>query len=81
MIELEHPDYGYKVTVPDEAEELQEAILWVLNQSDGGHSLLDIAERAGVGFATIREAADRLAECGLLRESCICRHDAAGESG
>lgn len=42
------------------------ALLWVLNLSDGGHSLLDIAERAGMPFATVRRAADALEGCGLL---------------
>jgi aminopeptidase-like protein len=44
------------------------AMLWVLNLSDGEHSLLDIAERADVPFATIRQAAERLSGTGLLRE-------------
>ena len=26
MIELKHPDHGYRVTVPDEAVELQQAV-------------------------------------------------------
>jgi len=42
------------------------ARLWVLNLSDGGHSLLDIAERSGIPFSTISEAADLLCESGLL---------------
>ncbi len=42
------------------------ARLWVLNLSDGQHSLLDIAERAGIPFATISEAADLLRQNGLL---------------
>jgi aminopeptidase-like protein len=42
------------------------ALLWVLNQSDGRRSLLQIAERAGMPFADIRTAADRLQEHGLL---------------
>jgi aminopeptidase-like protein len=42
------------------------ALLWVLNQSDGSRSLLDIAERAQLPFATVRAAAERLAENGLL---------------
>lgn len=42
------------------------ALLWVLNQSDGGHTLLAIAERAGIPFAVIRRAADVLENCGLL---------------
>lgn len=44
------------------------ALLWTLNFSDGEHSLLDIAERSGMTFAAIREAADALLEVGLLRE-------------
>jgi aminopeptidase-like protein len=43
------------------------ALLWILNQSDGGHSLLDIAERAGMAFSTVRRAADALEGCGLLK--------------
>ncbi|HEX4633127.1 MAG TPA: DUF4910 domain-containing protein [Gemmatimonadales bacterium] len=42
------------------------ALLWVLNFSDGSHSLLDIAERAGMPFAQIRAAADALLAQGLL---------------
>jgi aminopeptidase-like protein len=42
------------------------AFLWILNLADGGHSLLDIAERADVRFDTIARAAERLAEHGLL---------------
>jgi aminopeptidase-like protein len=44
------------------------ALLWTLNFSDGEHSLLDIAERSGMSFAVIREAADALLEVDLLRE-------------
>jgi aminopeptidase-like protein len=42
------------------------ARLWVLNLSDGKHSLLDIAERSGILFSTISEAADLLCQKGLL---------------
>jgi aminopeptidase-like protein len=42
------------------------ARLWVLNLSDGEHSLLDIAERSGLPFAAITDAADLLCEAGLL---------------
>jgi aminopeptidase-like protein len=45
---------------------LQFAMLWVLNLSDGQHSLLDIARRANTSFAAIRAAADLLAQHGLL---------------
>ena len=47
-------------------KERQLALLWVLNLSDGEHSLLDVAERSGMPFARIREAADALLETGLL---------------
>jgi aminopeptidase-like protein len=42
------------------------ALLWVLNLSDGEHSLLDIAERAGLPFAVIQSAAELLEQHGLL---------------
>jgi aminopeptidase-like protein len=42
------------------------AMLWVLNLSDGGHTLLDIADRADLPFAVVREAADALHRHGLL---------------
>ena len=41
----------------------QLAMLWVMNQSDGTRSLLDIAERS---FPDVRRAADALATAGLL---------------
>jgi aminopeptidase-like protein len=42
------------------------ALLWVLNFSDGYHSLLDIAERADIAFSAIKDAADLLTQNGLL---------------
>jgi aminopeptidase-like protein len=42
------------------------AKLWVLNLADGDHTLLDMADRAGLSFATISRAADTLLEHGLL---------------
>ncbi len=50
------------------------AMLWVLNLADGKHGLLDIAERAGMPFRTIRTAAEQLLRAGLLAV-------ATGESG
>ena len=47
------------------------ALLWVLNLSDGRHSLLDIAERARVPFARVAGAARALLASGLLREVSI----------
>jgi aminopeptidase-like protein len=52
-----------------DAEERQMAMLWVLNQSDGDHSLLDVAERSGLPFALLAEVAATLEEAGLLREA------------
>lgn len=45
----------------------QLAILWVLNLSDGHHSLLDIANRANMPFSMIKKAADALIETDLLK--------------
>ena len=42
------------------------ALLWVLNFSDGSHSLLEIADRAQLRFTTIRAAAQALETAGLL---------------
>jgi aminopeptidase-like protein len=44
------------------------AMLWILNYSDGGHSLLDIAAKSELSFATLKHAAERLVEHGLLKE-------------
>jgi aminopeptidase-like protein len=52
----------------NERQPNQMAILWVLNYSDERHSLLDIAEKAGLPFEDIRFAADRLIKCKLLEE-------------
>lgn len=42
------------------------AMLWILNLSDGMHSLLDIAERANLPFAVIQRTAEILQYKGLL---------------
>jgi aminopeptidase-like protein len=42
------------------------ALLWVLNLSDGKHSLLDIAERANLSFASVEDAATALSRTDLL---------------
>lgn len=46
----------------------QMALLWVLNLSDGRHSLLDIAERSGIIFEEIHQAASALLKAGLLTD-------------
>lgn len=44
------------------------ALLWVLNLSDGQHSLLDIVERSGCAFETINRAAEVLLDHHLLKQ-------------
>ncbi len=44
------------------------SMLWVLNLSDGEHTLLDIADRTGLKFDLINAAADLLYREGLLSE-------------
>jgi aminopeptidase-like protein len=51
------------------AKASQMAMLWVLNQSDGRHSLLDIAERSKLPFSELRVAARALEDAGLLSEA------------
>ncbi len=45
----------------------QMALLWVLNLSDGNHSLLDIAQRSGYEMAKIKSAAEALQAHDLLK--------------
>jgi aminopeptidase-like protein len=56
----------YRPTGGDSIGEEINARLWVLNLSDGGHSLLDIADRSGISFSAISDAADLLYRNGLL---------------
>ena len=44
-----------------------QALLWLLNYSDGEHDLLEIAERSGIPFETLADAADRCVAERLLR--------------
>lgn len=52
-----------------EAAKKQLAMLWVLNLSDGRHSLLDIAEKADIPFRLIHATAEVLTNHGLLRDA------------
>jgi aminopeptidase-like protein len=56
---------GGAVATPDD----ERALLWVLNQSDGRSSLLDIADRSGLTYAVVARAAERLERAGLLATS------------
>lgn len=51
-----------------DTKQAQLAMLWVLNLSDGDHSLLDIAERSGLPFGAVVTAADALADAALIKE-------------
>ncbi len=45
------------------------AMLWLLNLSDGRHSLLDVSERSGQKMDSVIRAAETLCECGLISTS------------
>ena len=42
------------------------SLLWVLNLADGEHTLVDIAERSGLRYAQVLDAARTLVEHDLL---------------
>jgi aminopeptidase-like protein len=46
--------------------QLEAAMLWVMSFADGGHSLLDVATRAGLPFEAVHEAAQALEDAELL---------------
>ncbi|MFE3875615.1 DUF4910 domain-containing protein [Kitasatospora sp. NPDC059146] len=50
-----------------DAKQAQLAMLWVLSLADGGHGLLDVAERSGLPFDTVAAAADALRGAGLIK--------------
>ncbi len=50
-----------------DAKHYELALLWVLNLSDGEHSLLDIAERSDLPFQAVKDAAHALEKVNLLR--------------
>lgn len=52
----------------NDKEAVQMALLWVLNLSDSKNDLLNIAERSGLPFDRIAEAAMILRECDLLEK-------------
>jgi aminopeptidase-like protein len=60
--------FGLYESLPEENGRLllQRAVQWVLNFSDGSHSLLDISIRSGLKFKQICDAADRLEQVGLV---------------
>lgn len=61
----------YRNTGGSSPETDVQARLWVLNYSDGLHTLLDIAERSGLSFSTIHHAAEVLIDSGLLAAAAV----------
>jgi DNA-binding IclR family transcriptional regulator len=53
----------------------------MLNQSDGRHSLLQVARRSGMPLATLRRAAESLRQAGLLRVARATRRTGTSVSG
>ena len=47
------------------------AMLWILNFSDGNHTLLDISEKSGLEFDLIKKTADTLLQFNLLKEQLV----------
>jgi aminopeptidase-like protein len=56
----------YRSTGGESISDEIHARLWLLNLSDGEHSLLDIAERSGLPFQAIHNAAELLVQSELL---------------
>jgi aminopeptidase-like protein len=65
----------YRKTGGTDIPERESAMLWLLNQSDGRHSLLDIALRSGLGIHVLAATAGELESAGLLRKEL---HGGAG---
>lgn len=59
-----HVAVGARSDVP----QLTNAMLWVLNLSDGDHSVVDISRRADLPFDSVREAAELLERHDLLED-------------
>jgi len=55
-----------KIGGQSETKDFQMALLWILNLSDGEHSLKDISEQSCLGSSIIYAAKDALVDAGLL---------------
>lgn len=47
----------------------QMALLWVLNLSDGDHTILDIAKKSGIDFEIVQDVTKALIQTGLLKKA------------
>ena len=59
---------------------VEQALLWVLNYSDGEHALLDIADRSKLPFAVVRKAADLLVQHDLLEQLAEDRRERVNQA-
>ena len=55
-----------KIGARSDNKESQLALLWILNFSDGNHSLLDISEKSGLDFGLIHDMAELLLQHDLI---------------
>jgi len=69
------PQLGKRGLYDDLDAKARLALLWVLNLSDGGHSLLDITERAQLPFRDVLSASEILVGVGLLSRVSRGRED------
>ncbi len=58
----------YRDTGGSQIADRESAMLWLLNQSDGAHTLLDIAQRSGIGIRSLAAVAAELEAADLLAE-------------
>ncbi len=56
-----------KIGGESDVKEYQMALLWILNQSDGENSLLDISVKSGINFNLIKTAAEELENVELIK--------------
>jgi aminopeptidase-like protein len=56
----------------------EQGLLWLLNQSDGQHDLIDIARRSRLPIETLARGAEALAAVGLLAEVAHPNHELQG---
>lgn len=56
-----------KIGARNASKEKQLAMLWILNFSDGSHSLLDISEKSGLDFRLIQNMAELLLQHNLIK--------------
>lgn len=63
----------YRPTGGTAIEDRESAMLWLLNQSDGDHSVLDIALRSNIRVESLAAVAAELERAGLLRKTEVKR--------